>query len=272
MSSNSRPQMAIPTHSAHEPTSDIIASLERYGAVVIENLLGEGVVDGISQDLRPEFDREGHLYQNTFNGHQTLRVGGVTKYSRHFPTLLLHPLVLEVADAILKPHCEVYQVGSTTAIEILPGEGAQVLHADDTCYPSHLLPFEAQISALCALDDFTLENGATRVVPREVGLTDPDEVREEHIVQAVMPRGSVVIYLGSTLHGGGENRSDAPRKAIVNTYCLGWLRQEENQYLTLTAEEVAEQSEEMRRMLGFQAHGPFLGVWPEDPDGKWYET
>ena len=145
--------MAIPTHAAHEPTSDIIASLERYGAVVIENLLGEGVVDGISQDLRPEFDREGHLYQNTFNGHQTLRVGGVTKYSRHFPTLLLHPLVLEVADAILKPHCEVYQVGSTTAIEILPGEGAQVLHADDTCYPSHLLPFEAQISALWALDD-----------------------------------------------------------------------------------------------------------------------
>ena len=72
--------------------------------------------------------------------------------------------MLAVADAVLKPHCEVYQVGSTTAIEILPGEAAQVLHADDTCYPSHLLPFEAQISALWALDDFTEENGATRIV------------------------------------------------------------------------------------------------------------
>ena len=100
----------------------------------------------------------------------------------------------------------------------------------------------------------------------------PEEALEEHVVQAVMPRGSVIIYLGSTLHGGGANHSDRARKAVVNTYCLGWLRQEENQYLTLSPEEVASQSEEMRRMLGFQAHGPYLGVWPEDPDGRWYET
>jgi len=250
----------------------VVSALEKTGAVIIENLLPEAVVEGLIADLRPEFDREGHLYQNTFNGHQTLRVGGVTKYSAQFPHLLLHPKVLAVADAILKPHCEVYQVGSTTAIEILPGEKAQVLHTDGACYPSHLLPFELQISALWALDDFTEENGATRVVPRESGIKHPEEALEEHVVQAVMPRGSVIIYLGSTLHGGGANHSDRARKAVVNTYCLGWLRQEENQYLTLSPEEVASQSEEMRRMLGFQAHGPYLGVWPQDPDGRWYET
>ena len=105
-----------------------------------------------------------------------------------------------------------------------------------------------------------------------MGVAKPEDAREEHVVQAVMPKGSVVIYLGSTIHGGGANRSDAPRKAVVNTYCLGWLRQEENQYLTLTKEEVAAQSDEMRRMLGYQAHGPYLGVWPEDPDGLWFET
>lgn len=240
--------------------------------MIIERLLPQGVVAGLASDLRPEFDREGHLYQNQFNGHKTLRVGGVTKYSGHFPTLLLHPSILAIADAVLKPHCEVYQVGSTTAIEILPGEKAQVLHTDGACYPSHLLPFELQISALWALDDFTEANGATRVVPKSAGVQNPQLAREEHVVQAVMPSGSVVIYLGSTIHGGGANCSDAPRKAIVNTYCLGWLRQEENQYLTLSAEEVEAQSEAMQRMLGFQAHGPYLGVWPEDPDGRWFET
>ena len=262
----------LPHFSRDNDITAVAAALQSRGAVVIEELLPDNIVAGLSADLRPEFDREGHLYQNTFNGHQTLRVGGVTKYSSHFPTLLLHPSVLAIADIILKPHCEVYQVGSTTAIEILPGEAAQVLHADDACYPSHLLPFEAQISALWALDDFTIENGATRVVPREIGIENPEDAREEHVVQAVMPKGSVVIYLGSTIHGGGANLSDAPRKAVVNTYCLGWLRQEENQYLTLTKDEVAAQSDEMRRMLGFQAHGPYLGVWPEDPDGLWYET
>jgi ectoine hydroxylase-related dioxygenase (phytanoyl-CoA dioxygenase family) len=264
--------MMLPHFSRDDDITIVAAALQSWGAVVIEELLPDNIVSGLSTDLRPEFDREGHLYQNTFNGHQTLRVGGVTKYSSHFPTLLLHPSVLAIADIILKPHCEVYQVGSTTAIEILPGEAAQVLHADDACYPSHLLPFEAQISALWALDDFTIENGATRVVPREIGIENPEDAREEHVVQAVMPKGSVVIYLGSTIHGGGANLSDSPRKAVVNTYCLGWLRQEENQYLTLTKDEVAAQSDEMRRMLGFQAHGPYLGVWPEDPDGLWYET
>ncbi|MEC9121333.1 MAG: phytanoyl-CoA dioxygenase family protein, partial [Pseudomonadota bacterium] len=92
------------------------------------------------------------------------------------------------------------------------------------------------------------------------------------IYEAVMPRGSVVIYLGSTIHGGGANDSDKPRKALVNTYCLGWLRQEENQYLSLDKEDVDRLSDPVRRLLGFQAHGPFLGVWPDDPDGLWYKT
>ena len=264
--------MTLPKYTPGDDVSRIAAALEDAGVVVIENLMLEDIVEGISRDLRPEFDREGHLYQNTFNGHKTLRVGGLTRYSKHFPQFLLHPTILALADAILKPHCEVYQVGSTTAIEILPGEKAQVLHADADCYPTHLLPCEAQISVLWALDDFTVENGATRVVPKSSGIKHPDKVSEEHVAQAVMPKGSVIVYLGSTLHGGGENNSDRPRKAVVNTYCLGWLRQEENQYLTLSKDNVAAQSEGMRRMLGFQAHGPYLGVWPEDPDGLWYDA
>ncbi len=250
----------------------IALELTDKGVVIIEDLLDLKVIDNFNADLRREFDRVGHLFQNTFNGHNTLRVGGVAKYSSQFPALLMHPSVLALADYVLKPNCDVYQVGSTTAIEILPGEDAQVLHRDDTCYPSHLLPFELQISALWALDDFTLENGATRVILKGSETVDQCQTHEKTILQAVMPKGSVVVYLGSTLHGGGANRSEHSRKALVNTYCLGWLRQEENQYLTLTKEEVAIQTEPVQRMLGYQAHGPYLGVWPEDPDGLWYES
>ncbi|GIR71235.1 MAG: hypothetical protein CM15mP74_24860 [Halieaceae bacterium] len=176
--------------------------------------------------------------------------------------------MLAIADVILSRTVRFIRWAVPRRLRYCLGEDAQVLHADDACYPSHLLPFEAQISALWALDDFTIENGATRVVPREAGIENPEDAREEHVVQAVMSKGSVVIYLGSTIHGGGANRSDAPRKAVVNTYCLGWLRQEENQYLTLTKEEVAAQSDEMRRMLGFQAHGPYLGLAQRIPMGS----
>ena len=55
---------------------------------------------------------------------------------------------------------------------------------------------------------------------------------DENVVQAVMPKGSVLLYLGSTWHGGGANKTDTLRAGLINTYALGWLRQEENQYLS----------------------------------------
>jgi hypothetical protein len=117
--------MRIARYQAQDHVDNIVEALVNNGVVVVENLLEAAALAGLNTDLRAEFDREGHLYQNSFNGHKTLRVGGLAKYSDHFATLLMHPIVLAVADAVLKPHCEVYQVGSTTAIEILPGEAAQ---------------------------------------------------------------------------------------------------------------------------------------------------
>ncbi|MGA0336736.1 MAG: hypothetical protein ACO3LD_10820, partial [Luminiphilus sp.] len=86
--------MTLQTFAPTDDIHDMVAALQQSGAVVIDSVLPEAVSEGLCNDLRPEFDREGHLYQNTFNGHHTLRVGGVTKYSAHFPTLLLHPTVL----------------------------------------------------------------------------------------------------------------------------------------------------------------------------------
>jgi ectoine hydroxylase-related dioxygenase (phytanoyl-CoA dioxygenase family) len=142
-----------------------------------------------------------------------------------------------------------------------------VLHRDDECYPIPEKQMEFQISALWALDDFTEQNGATRVLPKEATATEPDRIE-----QAVMGAGSALVYLGSTFHGGGANLSPSPRRAIVNTYALGWLRQEENQYLTLSKEVVEAQPEHIQRLLGFQAHGKNLGVWPDDPDGYWFDS
>lgn len=115
--------------------------------------------------MRTAFDREGHLFENDFNGYKTLRLGGILALSRTAVELIAHPLVIEVADTVLERHCECYRIGSSTAIEIQPGEASQVLHRDDDLYPIRIPGVELQIAAMWALDDFTLENGATRVVP-----------------------------------------------------------------------------------------------------------
>ena len=251
---------------ATDDLADMQSSLMRDGAIIIEKVADSELIATIKTELRPAFDAEGDQFANDFNGYRTRRLGGLLRYSAATAQLLEHPLVMALADAALGPHCTHYQVGSTTAIEILPGEAAQVLHRDDECYPILMDHIEFQISALWSLDAFTDLNGATEVIPRS---SQSEEAAPE---KAIMPTGSVLIYLGSTRHGGGANHSDAPRAAIVNTYALGWLRQEENQYLTLPRAVIEAQTDSIKRLLGFQAYSKSLGVWPEDPDGFWFES
>ena len=83
-----------------------------------------------------------------------------------------------------------------------------------------------------AVTDFTEEMGATRViVGSHLWEDDRAEADPALTTGAVMSKGSVLVYTGSIYHGGGANLSDVHRIGINVGYSLGWLRQEENQYL-----------------------------------------
>ena len=242
------------------------------GAVIVERAAPEELLDRVMTELRMPFDAQGMKFTNDFNGYKTRRLGAILGLSRSAADILAHPLALGVADLVLKRHCVNYRIGSSTAIEIMPGEGDQVLHRDDDFYPIRIPGVEFQISAMWALTDFTEENGTTRVVPGSQDLRPIEGIAEAEVTQAAMPRGSVLFYLGSAVHGGGKNRSVAPRTGLITTYSLGWLRQEENHYLTIPPEIAESYPEPVRRLMGYQSHGPYLGVWPADPDGHWYDA
>jgi ectoine hydroxylase-related dioxygenase (phytanoyl-CoA dioxygenase family) len=262
-------------------TADIIRALQRDGAAVVRNQVGPEVTDAILMELRKPFDEVGKCDESDFNGYKTLRVSGILGISPTSAELVAHPRAMEVADAILLSHCLNYRIGSLTAIEIHPGETNQTLHVDDGIYPVRMPGMQLQVSAMWALEDFTEENGATRVAlgshvdqgtnryynrqEEFDGASDsPDEV-----VQAVMPKGSVLLYLGATLHGGGANRADKPRAGLINTYALGWLRQEENQYLNVPREIAEKYSKTIQRLMGYQMHRT-LGAF-QHPDGTWFK-
>lgn len=250
----------------------IVEALRRDGGVIVANQAQNNVVDKVSSDLRQHFDDQGHKFQNDFNGYKTLRLSGILGLSRASAGLIAHSRVMEIADAVLRPHCESYRIGSCTAIEIRPGEKDQVLHRDDDFYPIRIPNVEFQIGVMWALDDFTIENGATRMVTGSKNQQNIPDIDERDLVQAVMSKGSVLYYLGSTIHGGGANKTRHPRAGLINTYSLGWLRQEENQYLTIPREIADSYPENIRRLMGYQAHGKFLGVYPDDPDGFWFDA
>jgi ectoine hydroxylase-related dioxygenase (phytanoyl-CoA dioxygenase family) len=81
-----------------------------------------------------------------------------------------------------------------------------------------------------------------------------------------MTAGSVLLYSGSVIHGGGKNFSDADRTGVNITYCLGWLRTEENQYLSCPPEIAKSLDHDLQEMLGYTMGSYALGYY-SDPSG-----
>lgn len=268
--------MPLQYFAATADDQDVIAALARDGACVVLNQAREDVIDAVNADFREPFDKLGRFDESDFNGYKTLRISGILGISRASAELVAHPRVMAAADATLLPHCSNYQIGSLTGIEIWPGEDHQMLHVDDSVYPLRLPDTQLQISAMWALNDFTAENGATRVIPGSHNEPAPacdgtDVFDETRIEQAIMPKGSLLLYLGTTVHGGGANRSDGPRAGLINTYSLGWLRQEENQYLNVPKDIAAAYPEIIQNLLGYCIHpseGGAVGTY-QNPDGSW---
>ena len=251
-------------HFSRDDDSRAIAeALNATGAAIVENCVSEALADRVAQELRPHFDAVGDAYYADFEGYRTLRLSEILARSRASAELIGESLTLGVVDQILLPHCINYRIGSCTGVEILPGESAQVLHRDDGIYPLSIQGMELQVSAMWALTDFTAANGATHVLPgSHQGPPRSVSTRAEHTVQAAMAKGSLLLYLGSVLHGGGANQSDAPRMGLINTYSLGWLRQEENHYLAIPREVADSYPERIRALMGYEPHGPILGGYP----------
>src|SRR3546814_1669645 len=74
------------------------------------------------------------------------------------------------------------------------------------------------------LTTFARENGGTRLWTASHFDQDISVLPEADSVVPTVSPGDALIFLGSTLHGGGGNVSAAPRRGIVISYCLGWLK------------------------------------------------
>ncbi len=101
------------------------------------------------------------------------------------------------------------------------------------------------------------------MIPGSHRLDDKLRFTEDDTVPAEMPRGSVLIYLGSLYHGGGANRSAAPRRGVNVGYTLSWLRQEENQYLACPPEVARDLPEDLARLAGYQRGAYALGYYSD---------
>ncbi|MFM7270666.1 MAG: phytanoyl-CoA dioxygenase family protein [Actinomycetes bacterium] len=243
-----------------EATSDAIAAaLLGRGCVIVERLAPADLCDRVETELAPWLERT-PVGGDEFTGRNTRRTGALLARVPSSVELIAHPRLLEVCDRVLARKDAKYQLHLTQAIAIGPGSPAQQLHRDHWCFDFHRFPvdLDVEVSTIWALCDFTEANGATRVIP-DTHRTEGLEHDERASVAAEMPRGSVVIYLGGTVHGGGANATDTVRTGINVDYTLGWLRQEENQYLSVPRDLAAALPERVQRLMGYDYGAYALG-------------
>lgn len=230
----------------------VAEALREDGFAVIEGVLSGKTLDDTRAELRRIIDDtpEG---RNDFEGFQTRRIYAVFAKTRALDPLALNPLVLGVLDEILGR----FQLSAPTVISIGPGETAQNLHTDDSVYPLPRPHDEVVTNVMWAIDDFTPENGATLILPNSHHDAPAPEDRFDYsrCIQAVMPAGSICIFLGSLFHAGGANRSQARRMGIAMEYCAGWVRPQENHILAVPKEVVRELPERLQGLLGYEVHG-----------------
>ena len=252
------------------PIETILEILDEDAGLIIDNFLSDQNLESIKNDLKPYLNvtRNG---QDEFTGFETKRVGALMARSKTCQDLALDPLINQMAESFLGPHCESYQLHFTSAIQIGPGESSQILHRDRGVWGGYIpRKIETQFSTVWAINDFTKENGATQVVPGSHKWHKDREPLPEEITYAEMKAGSVFIYTGSVLHGGGTNVTEQPRLGVFLHYAPSWLRQEENQYLSCPPEVAKNFSPELRSLIGYSKGGYVLGFFtdPEDKEGR----
>jgi ectoine hydroxylase-related dioxygenase (phytanoyl-CoA dioxygenase family) len=251
--------MNVPHLPADATPERVAAALSESGVVVVDRLVPSSLLDRAADELAPWMERT-PFGPDAFSGRRTRRTGGLVARSAACRELVQHPLVLGTVKQALA-HATTFHLHLTQVIAIGPGEPAQPVHRDQWAFDFFPFPsgYEVQCNTIWAMTDFTAENGATRVIPGSHRHADRLEYKESDTLPAEMERGSVLFYTGALYHGGGANHSQATRVGINITYALSWLRQEENQYLSVPLEQARTFSDDLLRLIGYARGAYALG-------------
>ena len=250
---------AVPQLSARDPIETLTEALEGAGCLVLTDMGDPGLREAVVEELAPHMaatpvssvDDPAEFYPGN-----TRRVTALVARSEAVGRMVTDPKALSLCDHFLGPNSEFgYQLHVTAALEVGPGARSQVLHREEDTFTFFAPPRpNLVLASMWAITDFRAENGGTLLVPGSHRWEADRSPEPDEIATAEMPAGSVLFWLGGTLHGAGANTSDDWRYGIILTYSLGWLRQEENQYLDVPPHVAERLPAKLRALVGYEMH------------------
>ncbi|MFP6805829.1 MAG: phytanoyl-CoA dioxygenase family protein [Pseudomonadales bacterium] len=269
-------QPQIKHHHAPFNWETIRSDIEQSGGVIVEGLFSDEAVTKLNSEVdaylstdsehgRPASTSDQY---DKFLGQRTVRLQGLIEKTPSITEWIGRSELVDWATETIKPVATSVLLNAAELIQIGPGEKNQYLHRDTDSWPTASLgntPFI--VNALIALGEFTVANGATRVVGASWDWDRQRRAKDEDFLRAVMQSGDALLFRGDILHGGGANKTDKPRRALSISYCAGWLRAVENSLFNLPRSTVRELPEHLQKLLGFHmydgtAHdGGLLGLY-----------
>lgn len=253
---HSQPPQETSVHHWHSASYD--RQLHERGYCIIEQAVPDSLIAAIDEELANDF-AETPFCQGGFYGEQTKRFGRLLLRSRHVDALVRHPTTMALVEGALAPFCDTIQLNLTQAIALHPGALPQLPHRDQDMWRGEIGRIEYLVNVMWPLTPYTRDNGATTVWPESHGhhALEPGPTREP--IVAEMRPGDALVFLGSTLHGAGGNQTSNIRRGLVVSYCLGWLKPYENQWLAYPPAVARTFPAELSALVGYRQHRPNLG-------------
>lgn len=276
----SMPASTSPAHlrrvGATENSDTILKILRQDGGVIIEGLVTGDKVHQINQEMQSAMDdlAEGSRvpddFVKEFHGYNTKRLTNLVMHSKTFrEDLLDNELLHQLCEGVFKEDAGSYWMNSAQVIEVGPGSRAQYLHRDQLQYPIFITAGpnapEAVINFMVAMTDFTVENGATRVIPGSHKWNDMTyHGTPEESVPAEMKAGDACFMSGKVVHCAGANMTkDFKRRGIAMTFLPSYLTPEEAYPFLVKKEIVETLSKRAQSVLGFRTQ------FVKDSPGVW---
>ncbi|ACB96541.1 phytanoyl-CoA dioxygenase family protein [Beijerinckia indica] len=227
------------------------------GYTILPKLIQTEVISQLNETFDPIFETTPFCVGG-FYGERTKRFGSLLRRSITTADLIQHPVIIGLAQKILGQWCDNIQLNLGQAIEIHSGALQQFPHRDQDMWrttPGQ----EYLINVMWPLSPFHAANGATLIWPHSHGKYAAEGATLCEPIVAECNPTDAIVFLGSTLHGGGSNITASPRRGIIISYCLGWLKPYENQWLVYPPEIARNFPHQLAQLVGYRQHRPNLG-------------
>jgi ectoine hydroxylase-related dioxygenase (phytanoyl-CoA dioxygenase family) len=241
--------------------SDVERWAERLldrGYCVIPDAVPPGRAAALDRDFAEDF-AETPFCEGGFYGERTKRFGRLLARSDRAAQFVMHPLILGIATRVLQPWCESIQLNLTQAIALHPGALPQLPHRDQDMWRGVQGEIEYLVNVMWPFTPYREENGATLVWPNSHGRQALESEPTGEPIAVELEPGAALLFLGSTLHGAGGNETGDVRRGMIVSYCLGWLKPYENQWLAYPPPTARRFAPELAALVGYRQHRPNLG-------------